>query len=102
VEKPRPSEAPSNLCVIGRYILPPEIFTELERRERGAGNEIQLTDAMARLLGRVPFHAVTTTCARYDCGDKVGFLQANIAVGLERPDIAPALRLILQSLKLDR
>ena len=73
---------------------------ELERRERGAGNEIQLTDAMARLLGRVPFHAVTTSCSRYDCGDKVGFLQANLAVALERPDIAPALKRILAALKL--
>ena len=100
VEKPKPAEAPSTLCIIGRYILPPAIFAELERRERGAGNEIQLTDAMARLLGRVPFHAVTTTCARYDCGDKVGFLQANIAVALERPDIAPALKRMLSTLKL--
>jgi UTP--glucose-1-phosphate uridylyltransferase len=100
VEKPSPADAPSTLCVIGRYILPAEIFAELDRKERGAGNEIQLTDAMARLLGRVPFHAVTTTCARYDCGDKVGFLQANIAVGLERPDIAPALKRILAALKL--
>jgi UTP--glucose-1-phosphate uridylyltransferase len=99
VEKPRPEEAPSTLCIIGRYILPPEIFIELERRERGAGNEIQLTDAMARLLGRIPFHAVTTSCARYDCGDKVGFLQANIAVGLQRPDIAPALRRLLAGFK---
>lgn len=102
VEKPKPAEAPSNLCVIGRYILPPEIFTELERRERGAGNEIQLTDALARLLGKLPFHAVTTSCTRYDCGDKVGFLHANLAVGLERPDIAPALRLIVNALKLSR
>jgi len=99
VEKPKPADAPSTLCVIGRYILPPAIFAQLERRERGAGNEIQLTDAMARLLGHVPFHAVTTTCARYDCGDKVGFLQANIAVGLARPDIAPELKAILKSLK---
>jgi len=99
VEKPEPADAPSTLCVIGRYILPPQIFTELERRERGAGNEIQLTDAMARLLGHVPFHAVTTSCARYDCGDKVGFLQANLAVGLERPDIAPALKRMLAALK---
>lgn len=99
VEKPKPAEAPSNLCVIGRYILPPEIFAELERKERGAGGEIQLTDGMARLLGRVPFHAVTTTCTRYDCGDKVGFLHANIAVGLARSDIAPALKDILNTLK---
>jgi UTP--glucose-1-phosphate uridylyltransferase len=100
VEKPKPAEAPSTLCIIGRYILPPQIFAELERRERGAGNEIQLTDAMARLLGRAPFHAVTTGCARYDCGDRVGFLHANIAVALERPDIAPALKRILATLKL--
>jgi UTP--glucose-1-phosphate uridylyltransferase len=100
VEKPKPAEAPSTLCIIGRYLLPSAIFAELERHERGAGNEIQLTDAMARLLGRVPFHAVTTTCARYDCGDKVGFLQANIAVALGRPDIAPALKRMLSSLKL--
>jgi UTP--glucose-1-phosphate uridylyltransferase len=97
VEKPK--DPPSSLCVIGRYILPAAIFTELDRQERGAGNEIQLTDAMRRLLGRVPFHAVRSTCARYDCGDKVGFLHANIAVGLQRPDIAPALKAILANLK---
>ncbi len=100
VEKPKPEDAPSTLCIIGRYILPATIFEELERREVGAGNEIQLTDALARLLGREQFHAVTTNCARYDCGDKVGFLQANIAVALERPDIAPALRRILAGIKL--
>jgi UTP--glucose-1-phosphate uridylyltransferase len=99
VEKPKPGEAPSRLCVIGRYILPPQIFAELERREKGAGNEIQLTDAMARLLGQTPFHAISTTCARYDCGDKVGFLQANLIVGLSRADIAPALKTVLKSLK---
>jgi len=100
VEKPAPADAPSTLCIIGRYILPPSIFAELERKERGAGNEIQLTDAMARLLGRTPFHAVTTSCARYDCGDRVGFLQANLVLALERPDIAPALKQILKALKL--
>lgn len=98
VEKPDPDKAPSNLCIIGRYILQPEIFTILDRQERGAGNEIQLTDAMAQLIGKMPFHAVETKCARYDCGDKVGFLHANIAVGLQRPDIAPALRAILKNL----
>ncbi|HEX3809393.1 MAG TPA: UTP--glucose-1-phosphate uridylyltransferase GalU [Rhizomicrobium sp.] len=98
VEKPDPAKAPSTLCIIGRYILQPEIFTELDRQERGAGNEIQLTDSMAKLIGRMPFHAVRTACARYDCGDKVGFLHANIAVGLSRPDIAPALRKILDSI----
>ena len=99
VEKPRPAKAPSRLCVIGRYVLPPEIFAELDRQETGAGGEIQITDAMARLIGRMPFHAVKTNCARYDCGDKVGFLHANIAVGLARPDIAPALREILRQVK---
>ncbi len=96
VEKPDPDKAPSTLCIIGRYILQPEIFTILDHQGRGAGNEIQLTDAMAKLIGTMPFHAVETTCERYDCGDKVGFLHANIAVGLKRPDIAPALREILK------
>jgi UTP--glucose-1-phosphate uridylyltransferase len=98
VEKPQPAKAPSTLCIIGRYILQPEIFGELDRQEQGAGGEIQLTDSMARLIGRMPFHAVRTSCERYDCGDKVGFLHANIAVGLSRPDIAPALRAILKTI----
>jgi len=98
VEKPKAAEAPSRLCVIGRYILQPEVFLELERREKGAGGEIQLTDSMARLIGRMPFHAAKTDCARYDCGDKVGFLEANIALGLQRPDIAPHLRVLLKKL----
>jgi UTP--glucose-1-phosphate uridylyltransferase len=99
IEKPNPDEAPSTLCVIGRYILQPEIFAELDRKEKGAGDEIQLTDSMARMIGHMPFHAVTTNCDRYDCGDKVGFLQANIAVGLSRPDIAPSLKALLKTLK---
>jgi UTP--glucose-1-phosphate uridylyltransferase len=98
VEKPATGTEPSNLCVIGRYILQPEIFGILDKQERGAGNEIQLTDAMAQLIGKMPFHAVKTDCARFDCGDKVGFLHANIAVGLSRPDIAPQLRAILKAL----
>jgi UTP--glucose-1-phosphate uridylyltransferase len=98
VEKPATGTEPSNLCVIGRYILQPEIFGILDRQERGAGNEIQLTDAMAQMIGSVPFHAVKTDCSRYDCGDKVGFLHANIAVGLSRPDIAPALNAILKGI----
>ncbi len=100
VEKPDPAKAPSNLCIIGRYILQPEIFSILDRQERGAGNEIQLTDAMAQLIGKMPFHAVKTDCARYDCGDKVGFLHANIAVGLSRPDIAPAIKKLLKGMDL--
>lgn len=98
VEKPKPAKAPSRLCIIGRYILQPQIFAELDRHEIGAGGEIQLTDSMARLIGRMPFHAVRTECARYDCGDKVGFLHANIAVALRRPDIAPALKAILREI----
>ncbi len=98
VEKPDPAKAPSNLCIIGRYILQPQIFDELDRQERGAGNEIQLTDSMAKMIGRMPFHAVKTDCARFDCGDKVGFLHANIAVGLSRPDIAPSLRHIRKNI----
>jgi len=98
VEKPATGTEPSNLCIIGRYILQPEIFGILDRQERGAGNEIQLTDAMAQMIGKTPFHAVKTDCARYDCGDKVGFLHANLAVGLSRPDIAPQLKAILKAL----
>jgi len=98
VEKPDPARAPSNLCIIGRYILQPEVFAILDKQERGAGNEIQLTDAMAQMIGKTPFHAVKTDCARYDCGDKVGFLHANLAVGLSRPDIAPQLKIILKGL----
>ena len=100
IEKPDPAKAPSRLCVIGRYILQPEVFKELDRQDKGAGGEIQLTDSMAKLIGRMPFHAVKTDCARYDCGDKQGFLQANIAVGLKRPDIAPALKKYLAGLKI--
>jgi UTP--glucose-1-phosphate uridylyltransferase len=95
VEKPDPDQAPSNLCVIGRYILQPQVFEQLDRLERGAGDEIQLTDSIARLIGRVPLHALKTNCARYDCGDKLGFIQANLAMGLSRPDIAPALRQLI-------
>jgi len=100
VEKPDPAKAPSRLAVIGRYILQPEVFAELERHERGAGDEIQLTDAMARLVGRMPFHAFRFNGQRYDCGDKVGFLQANIAVGLSHPETAEPLKAILKQLPL--
>lgn len=100
VEKPSIDKAPSDLCIIGRYILQPEIFGELDRQESGTGGEIQLTDSMVHLIGQMPFHAVTTDCQRYDCGDKVGFLEANIAVGLSRPDIAPALRALLKKYEL--
>ncbi|OYY67825.1 UTP--glucose-1-phosphate uridylyltransferase [Sphingomonas sp. 28-63-12] len=92
VEKPSPGTAPSNLAVIGRYILQPEVMRVLETQEKGAGGEIQLTDAMARMIGNQPFHALTFDGTRYDCGDKAGFIQANLALALARPDIGPAVR----------
>ena len=101
IEKPKAEDAPSRLTVIGRYILQPEIFKELDRQEKGAGGEIQLTDSMAKLIGRMPFHGVKTDCTRYDCGSKEGFLQANVAVGLSRPDIAPVLKKIIADLLKD-
>ena len=96
VEKPKRGTAPSNLAVIGRYILQPEVMRVLEGQEKGAGGEIQLTDAMARMIGNQPFHGVTFAGTRYDCGDKAGFIQVNIAVALERGDIAPAVREFLK------
>jgi UTP--glucose-1-phosphate uridylyltransferase len=98
VEKPRPEEAPSNLGIIGRYILQPEVMRILDNPERGAGGEIQLTDAMARLIGTQPFHGVTVSARRYDCGDKAGFITANIALALEREDVGPAVRAFIADL----
>jgi UTP--glucose-1-phosphate uridylyltransferase len=96
VEKPDPKVAPSTLSIIGRYVLQPEVFGHLGRIGRGAGGEIQLTDALAELIGgNKPFHGLRFEGRRFDCGDKVGFLQANIAFALARPDMAPALRQIL-------
>ena len=98
VEKPAPGTAPSRLAVVGRYILQPEVMGLLSTQGKGAGGEIQLTDAMAKLIGRQPFHAQTFAGTRHDCGDKVGFIQANIALALERPDIAPAIRAFIKGL----
>ena len=92
VEKPQPADAPSNLAVIGRYILQPEIMGILDAQETGAGGEIQLTDAMAKLIGRQPFHAVTVDAVRHDCGDKAGFVLANLALGMADGEVAPTLR----------
>ncbi len=92
VEKPEPNAAPSRLGVIGRYILQPEVMRVLDARERGAGGEIQLTDAMAKLIGQQPFHALRVDSVRHDCGDKAGFVIANLALALERGDIAPKVR----------
>lgn len=92
VEKPKAGTAPSNLAVIGRYILQPEVMRVLETQEKGAGGEIQLTDAMARMIGDQPFHGLTFDGTRYDCGDKAGFIQANLALAMTREDIGPSVR----------
>lgn len=91
VEKPQPAQAPSTLSVIGRYILRPEVFDHLGQMRRGAGGEIQLTDAMADLIGDSPFHGLRFEGRRFDCGDKLGFLQATVAFGLSRPDLRDGL-----------
>jgi UTP--glucose-1-phosphate uridylyltransferase len=98
VEKPKAGTAPSNLHISGRYILQPEIFEILEKGERGAGGEIQITDAMIRLAQQQPFYAVRFDGTIYDCGSKIGFLTANIAYAMARKDLAPALRIELQKL----
>jgi UTP--glucose-1-phosphate uridylyltransferase len=98
VEKPAPGTAPSRLAAIGRYVLQPEVMRVLETQERGAGGEIQLTDALAQLIGKQPFHARTFRGARYDCGDKTGFVQANLALALEREDIGADVRAFAEGL----
>ena len=92
IEKPAKGTAKSNLMTPGRYILQPEVMKILDNPVRGAGGEIQLTDAKAQLIGKQPFHGYTFDGQRYDCGDKGGFAQANFALALARPDIGPALR----------
>jgi UTP--glucose-1-phosphate uridylyltransferase len=98
VEKPEPEVAPSNLGVIGRYILQPDVMRILDRGERGAGGEIQLTDAMAQLIGKQPFHALRVDAVRHDCGDRAGFVIANVAMALERADVAAKVRSYLDRL----
>ena len=97
VEKPAPEDAPSNLSIIGRYVLMPEVIGHLARMERGAGNEVQLTDGMAKLIGQQPFHGVRYEGKRFDCGDKIGFLEAQIAFALKRPEMAEAVRAFLKT-----
>jgi UTP--glucose-1-phosphate uridylyltransferase len=87
VEKPDPSEAPSTYAAIGRYVLEPRVMDLLAEGHQGAGGEIQLTDALSGLIGGAPFHAVVHSGRRFDCGNKVGFLEANIALALERDDL---------------
>ncbi len=96
VEKPSRENAPSNMIISGRYILQPEIFAEIEKQEPGAGGEIQITDAMIRLMASQPFHGLKYHGTTYDCGDKIGFLSANVAFALERPDLAPSFKAALR------
>ncbi len=97
VEKPSLGTAPSNLMLPGRYILQPDIMKILETQERGAGGEIQLTDAMSALIGRQPFNGLAFNGRRFDCGSKAGYLQANLALALERPDLQKSLRTFLKA-----
>ena len=92
VEKPDPSSAPSNIAVVGRYIITPEVFETLAEQERGAGGEIQLTDALAKQIGKAPFSGVRFSGERFDCGSKLGFLQANVAFGLNNDAMRDQLR----------
>ena len=97
VEKPKPEDAPSNSAVVGRYLLAPEIFDKLEKTGRGAGGEIQLTDGIADLLSESPVYAFSFSGVRYDCGSKLGYLQATVAYGLEHSDTGDAFRTYLKS-----
>lgn len=96
VEKPEPFDAPSQLAIIGRYVLMPEVFEHLSKFERGTGGEIQLTDAMAKMIGQMPFHGLRFEGRRFDCGDKIGYFEANVAFALSRDefrdDIADVLK----------
>lgn len=96
VEKPKPEDAPSNLSIIGRYILTPDVMPHLAKLEKGAGGEVQLTDAMAKTIGHVPFNGLRYEGVRYDCGNKLGFLEAQIAFALERPELAEGVREFLK------
>ena len=98
VEKPKVDEAPSNLIVSGRYILQPEVMGLLETQEKGAGGEIQLTDSMAKLIDTQPFHAVTFQGRRFDCGSKLGFVEATLAIALDREDMGADVRRIAERL----
>jgi len=99
VEKPAPGTAPSNLMLPGRYILQPEVMRALDAQEKGAGGEIQLTDAMAKLIGAQPFHAFLFDGERYDCGSAAGFVMANLAVALQRDDVGPSVEGVISSLR---
>ena len=87
VEKPNPELAPSNLSIIGRYILQPDVFRKLDNQEKGAGNEVQLTDAIAETLNDIRFHGFKFAGKRFDCGSRLGYFEANLAYALERPSM---------------
>ncbi len=97
VEKPKPDKAPSTLSVIGRYVLLPEVFDYLEKKEKGAGDEIQLTDSMAKMIGKSPFHGLKFEGHRFDCGDKAGFFEANLAFALSRDDLRDEVSSIIKN-----
>lgn len=97
VEKPQPQDAPSNLAIIGRYVLQPEIFDILGHQERGAGGEIQLTDAINTMAASTPTHGFRFEGKRFDCGNRLGFIEANLAFALARPDMQERVRAIIQS-----
>ena len=99
VEKPELKDAPSSLAVVGRYILPPSIFKALETTPKGRGGEIQLTDAIARILEEAPILAHRFSGTRYDCGDKLGYLQANLMLGLKHPECGASWREYLRQLR---
>ena len=96
VEKPHPAEAPSRLAIIGRYILTPEVFSHLDRQQTGAGGEIQLTDAMAAMIGDQPFHGLRFAGQRYDCGTRLGYLEATVACAMARDDLRSGVRAVLE------
>lgn len=96
VEKPAPAEAPSRLALIGRYVLMPEVFEHLGKQETGAGGEIQLTDAMEKMLGKTPFHGLRFQGRRYDCGSRLGYLEAIVANAMERPELQAGMASILK------
>ncbi|MFC4347236.1 UTP--glucose-1-phosphate uridylyltransferase GalU [Kordiimonas lipolytica] len=99
VEKPHPADAPSTSAVVGRYILQPEVMDILSDTKAGAGGEIQLTDAMAKLIGKQPFHALEFEGRRFDCGSKLGWLQANLAMAAEDPHMAAGVKAMISSFK---
>lgn len=98
VEKPDPSEAPSTLSIIGRYILQPEVFEHLDKHEKGAGGEIQLTDAIDKTIGEIPFHGLRFEGRRFDCGSKIGFVAANVAFAAARDDLDGDIRQVLREI----